>query len=145
MVEMDSETEDWNPMKLKSKDKKSSKKHDNNKDKHKETPKEMHRDKESEKVNKKGTIRSKSTTTALNDEEEDTTVVKKKSRNGLAIADRPNNLGNNEQDINDLEKRKMDTDLAERDAFVARLMEKEESRTKKAELASVLKLVVIST
>ena len=72
--------------------------------------------------------------------EEETTVVKKKSRYGQTNASADQLLIRNGEtgDIGDAQKKQMDEDLEERDAFVARLLEKEESKTRKAEQQVIL-------
>lgn len=84
----------------------------------------------------KGKYRSKDkekSKQTMSSSEDETNVVQKKSRHGVAAADVSKFQSQSSADITDDNKRRMDVDLEERDAFVARLLEKEESKSRKAE------------
>lgn len=61
--------------------------------------------------------------------EEETTIVRKKSKLNMSETSQISGKEN----VTD--QQQMDDDLAERDAFVARLLEKEEMRTKKEQVS----------
>eukprot|EP01035_Chromulina_nebulosa_P035055 gene35055-47101_t len=110
---------------------KSSKKKTKDKKDDIERSKEGNEKKPKDKLNGKFRVKSNDGKLGRDDHassEEETTVIRKKSKlTGYEVGATSQNSGKD----NDTDQQQMDNDLAERDAFVARLLEKEENRTRK--------------